>query len=69
MNLREFDVPDVKLFVPRRFTDARGSFSEIVHRLDAVRAHLLELAGDHPGAIAHYQTAAARTNPETLPSP
>jgi RNA polymerase sigma factor (sigma-70 family) len=31
------------------------------HRLDAVRAHLLELAGDHPGAIAHYQTAAART--------
>ncbi len=31
------------------------------HRMDAVRAHLLELAGDHPGAIAHYQTAAART--------
>jgi RNA polymerase sigma factor (sigma-70 family) len=31
------------------------------HRLDAVRAHLLELAGDHPGAMAHYQTAAART--------
>ena len=31
------------------------------HRVDAVRAHLLELAGDHPGAIAHYRTAAART--------
>jgi RNA polymerase sigma factor (sigma-70 family) len=30
------------------------------HRLDAVRAHLLELAGDHSRAIAHYQTAAAR---------
>jgi RNA polymerase sigma factor (sigma-70 family) len=31
------------------------------HRLDAVRAHLLELAGDYPAAIAHYQTAAGRT--------
>jgi RNA polymerase sigma factor (sigma-70 family) len=31
------------------------------HRLDAVRAHLLELAGDHPAAIAHYRTAAGRT--------
>jgi len=31
------------------------------HRPDAVRAHLLELAGDHAGASAHYQTAAART--------
>jgi RNA polymerase sigma factor (sigma-70 family) len=31
------------------------------HRLDAVRAHLLELAGDHSRAIAHYQAAAART--------
>jgi dTDP-4-dehydrorhamnose 3,5-epimerase len=29
MEFREFDVPDLKLFVPRRFTDARGSFSEI----------------------------------------
>ena len=28
------------------------------HRLDAVRAHLLELAGDYPGAIAHYLKAA-----------
>ncbi len=31
------------------------------HRLDAVRAHLLELAGDHDRAIVHYQAAAART--------
>jgi RNA polymerase sigma factor (sigma-70 family) len=31
------------------------------HRLDAVRAHLLEMAGDHPGAIAHYRIAASRT--------
>jgi RNA polymerase sigma factor (sigma-70 family) len=31
------------------------------HRLDAVRAHLLELAGDHPAAIAHYRIAAGRT--------
>lgn len=31
------------------------------HRLAAVRAHLLELAGDSRAAIAHYQAAAART--------
>jgi len=31
------------------------------HRLDAVRAHLLELAGDHQAAIAHYRLAAGRT--------
>jgi RNA polymerase sigma factor (sigma-70 family) len=31
------------------------------YRLDAVRAHLLELAGDHAAAIAHYLTAAGRT--------
>jgi RNA polymerase sigma factor (sigma-70 family) len=31
------------------------------HRLDAVRAHLLEMAGDHEGAIAHYRAAAVRT--------
>jgi predicted RNA polymerase sigma factor len=29
------------------------------HRLDAVRAHLLELAGDRQSAIEHYQSAAA----------
>jgi predicted RNA polymerase sigma factor len=31
------------------------------HRLGAVRAHLLEMAGEVEGAIAHYRTAAART--------
>jgi predicted RNA polymerase sigma factor len=31
------------------------------HRLDAVRAHLLEMAGDHGAAVDHYQLAAART--------
>jgi RNA polymerase sigma factor (sigma-70 family) len=40
--------------------DADGRLSGH-HRLDAVRAHLLELAGDHPAAIAHYQLAAGRT--------
>src|SRR5262249_40056830 len=40
--------------------DADGRLSGH-HRLDAVRAHLLELAGDHQAAIAHYGTAAGRT--------
>ena len=31
------------------------------HRLDAVRAHLLELAGDREGAVRHYRAAAAKT--------
>ncbi|MCM3873061.1 MAG: hypothetical protein ND895_20455 [Pyrinomonadaceae bacterium] len=31
------------------------------HRLDAVRAHLLELAGDSKGAVNHYRTAAGKT--------
>ena len=31
------------------------------HRLDAVRAHLLELAGDVDGALVHYRAAARRT--------
>jgi RNA polymerase sigma factor (sigma-70 family) len=31
------------------------------HRLDAVRAHLLELAGDGEGAVRHYRLAAAKT--------
>jgi RNA polymerase sigma factor (sigma-70 family) len=31
------------------------------HRLDAVRAHLLELAGDHESAMEHYSIAAGRT--------
>jgi RNA polymerase sigma factor (sigma-70 family) len=32
------------------------------HRLDAVRAHLLEMAGDRSSAIEHYRLAAGRTN-------
>jgi RNA polymerase sigma factor (sigma-70 family) len=31
------------------------------HRLAAVRAHLLEMAGDRAAAVAHYRTAASRT--------
>jgi RNA polymerase sigma factor (sigma-70 family) len=31
------------------------------YRLDAVRAHLLEMAGDRQAAIAHYRAAASRT--------
>jgi predicted RNA polymerase sigma factor len=31
------------------------------HRLDAMRAHLLELAGDHDAAADHYRVAAQRT--------
>ena len=31
------------------------------HRLDAVRAHLLEMAGDHQAAIAHYRLPPDRT--------
>ena len=31
------------------------------YRLDAVRAHLLEMAGDTDAALAHYRSAAART--------
>jgi RNA polymerase sigma factor (sigma-70 family) len=31
------------------------------HRLDAVRAHLLELAGDHKDAVRHYRAAAGKT--------
>ena len=31
------------------------------HRLDAVRAHLLELAGDTTAAREHYRAAAGRT--------
>jgi len=31
------------------------------YRLDAVRAHLLEMAGDHEAAMEHYRMAAGRT--------
>jgi RNA polymerase sigma factor (sigma-70 family) len=46
-----------------RLLDALDSDGRLAghHRVDAVRAHLLELAGDHAGAIAHYQAAAGRT--------
>lgn len=32
------------------------------HRLDAVRAHFCERAGDHQAAIAHYRAAAGKTS-------
>ncbi|HJZ96387.1 MAG TPA: hypothetical protein VKE70_07760, partial [Candidatus Solibacter sp.] len=32
------------------------------HRLDAVRAHLLEMAGDRDAAVAQYRSAAAKTS-------
>jgi predicted RNA polymerase sigma factor len=31
------------------------------YRLDAVRAHLFEMAGDAEAAVAHYRAAASRT--------
>jgi predicted RNA polymerase sigma factor len=31
------------------------------YRLDAVRAHLLEMAGDTEAALTHYRAAASRT--------
>ena len=40
--------------------DTEGRLAES-HRLDAVRAHLLEMAGDQAGAIASYRRAASRT--------
>jgi RNA polymerase sigma factor (sigma-70 family) len=39
--------------------DQDGRFASH-HRLDAVRAHLLELAGDRTPAIAHYRAAATK---------
>jgi predicted RNA polymerase sigma factor len=39
-------------------TDARVANH---HRLDAVRAHLLEMAGDRHGAVKHYRVAAGKT--------
>jgi predicted RNA polymerase sigma factor len=32
------------------------------HRVDAVRAHLLERAGRHDEAVAHYRRAAGKTS-------
>jgi predicted RNA polymerase sigma factor len=31
------------------------------HRFHAVRAHLLEMAGDRPCAVRHYRAAAGKT--------
>ena len=31
------------------------------YRLDAVRAHLLDMAGDHERAVLHYRAAAVQT--------
>lgn len=44
--------------------DALDADSRIAdhHRLDAVRAHLLEKAGDREGAIQHYRAAARKTS-------
>ena len=47
----------LELLAPLK-TDARLADH---HRLDAVEAHLLELAGDRRGAIRHYQAAAGKT--------
>jgi RNA polymerase sigma factor (sigma-70 family) len=40
---------------------ALDSDARLHHRLDAVRAHLLEMTGDHAAAITHYRSAAAHT--------
>ncbi len=40
--------------------DADGRLGQH-HRLHAVRAHLLDMAGDHTEAVVHYREAAART--------
>jgi RNA polymerase sigma factor (sigma-70 family) len=40
--------------------DSDGQLAEH-HRLDAVRAHFLEMLGDHESAVKHYRTAAGRT--------
>ena len=37
------------------------------YRMDAVRAHLLELAGDRKAALGHYRAAAGKTG--SLPEP
>jgi len=40
--------------------DSDGRLAEH-HRLEAVRAHLLEMLGDHESALRHYRAAAGRT--------
>ncbi len=43
-----------------KMLDSDGRLAEH-HRLDAVRAHLLELLGERDGAVKHYRIAAGRT--------
>lgn len=47
----------------RQLLDAAASDARLAdhYRRDAVQAHLLELAGDHEGAINHYLKAAGKT--------
>jgi RNA polymerase sigma factor (sigma-70 family) len=45
---------------PARGLESDARFSAH-HRLEAVRAHLLEMLGDRENAIKHYRTAAGRT--------
>jgi len=40
---------------------SEGQLPADLHRLIAVRAHLLELAGDRPAAIQAYRSAARAT--------
>ncbi|KOV71476.1 RNA polymerase subunit sigma-24 [Streptomyces sp. AS58] len=44
-----------------RLAEPAGAPAGMRHRLDAVRAHLLERAGDHEAARAAYESAAAGT--------
>jgi predicted RNA polymerase sigma factor len=53
------DGPDAGLNLLRGL-DADGRMRHH-HRLHAVRAHLLEMAGDHQEAIAQYRAAAGKT--------
>jgi RNA polymerase sigma factor (sigma-70 family) len=50
------DGPDAGLAL----LDAAADRLPDLYRVDAVRAHLLELAGDAPGAVEHYRAAARR---------
>ncbi|MFF5804772.1 hypothetical protein [Streptomyces sp. NPDC012746] len=49
-----------RALAPLRARDGDGRLAEH-HRLHAVRAHLLEMAGDRAAARAEYVEAAART--------
>ena len=49
--------PDAGLIILDGLDESLGDH----HRLHAVRAHLLELAGDREGAISEFKHAAART--------